>query len=122
MMQHHPLFYQFQPPTEPVPEGFDRDFLGTKIRFEFWHKPALYPGYPALTEEYFEWIALLESVAEMRDSFTMVELGAGYGLWSVRAALAIERLCPRPVHLGFSVPFQVIRRPAISIQGSLTEG
>jgi FkbM family methyltransferase len=99
MIQHHPLFYQFKPPAEPFPTGFDRDCLGSVVRYEFWHKPALNPGYPCLTEEYFEWIALLKSVAEARDSYTMIELGAGYGLWSVRAALAIERLHPRPVHL-----------------------
>jgi FkbM family methyltransferase len=99
MIQHHPLFYQFKPPAGPFPAGFDRDCVGSIVRFEFWHKPALNPGYPFLTEEYFEWIAVLKSVAEAGDSYTMVELGAGYGLWSVRAALAIERLRPRAVHV-----------------------
>ena len=99
MIKHHPLFYRFKPATDPFPPGFDRDCVGSLVRFEFWHKPALNPGYPRISEQYFEWIAVLESVAEARDSFTMIELGAGYGLWSVRAALAIEQLRPRPVHL-----------------------
>lgn len=99
MTKHHPLFYEFKPPAGPFPEGFDRDFLGSVIRFEFWHQPALNPGYPFFTEQYFEWIALLESVEEARDRFTMIELGAGYGLWSVRGALAIARHRPMPVHL-----------------------
>jgi FkbM family methyltransferase len=99
MIQHHPLFYRFKPSTDPFPAGFDRDCVGSVVRFEFWNKPALNPGYPRISEQYFEWIAMLESVAEAGDSFTMIELGAGYGLWSVRAARAIERLRPRPVHL-----------------------
>jgi FkbM family methyltransferase len=99
MIDHHPLFHQFTPPTGPFPAGFDRDFLGTVTRFEFWDPPALNPGYPHLSDEYLEWITLLESVAEARDSYTMIELGAGHGRWAVRAALAIARVRPMPVHL-----------------------
>jgi FkbM family methyltransferase len=99
MIKHHPLFYKFTPPAGPFPDGFDRDFLGSVIRLEFWSPPAFDTGYPKVTQDYFEWIALLESVAAARDSYTMIELGAGFGLWSVRAALAIQRLSPMPVHL-----------------------
>jgi FkbM family methyltransferase len=99
MNKHHPLFYRFTPATGPFPPGFDRDFLGCLARAEFSHPPALNPGYPVVDERYFEWIALLESVAEARDSYTMIELGAGFGRWSVRAATAVQRLAPMPVHL-----------------------
>jgi FkbM family methyltransferase len=99
MIKHHPLFYRFKPPGGRFPDGFDRDFLGALTRFEFFYPPALNPGYPKVTQEYFEWIALLESVADARDSFTMIELGAGHGPWSVRAALAVQRLTPMPVTL-----------------------
>jgi FkbM family methyltransferase len=39
-------------------------------------------------EEAFEWMALLDALADARDRMTMLELGAGYGRWTVRAALA----------------------------------
>ncbi len=99
MIKHHPLFYQFTPPTDPFPPGFDRDFIGSVTRFEFWDPPKLNPGFPRLSEEYLEWITLLESVADAQDSYTMIELGAGHGRWAVRAALAVRRVRPMPVHL-----------------------
>ena len=46
------------------------------------------PEYPPFDEEYFEWIDLLEAVAFAKDRFSMVELGAGWGRWSARAAAA----------------------------------
>ena len=49
------------------------------------------PQYPAFDEEYFEWIDVLETVQAATDSYVMIELGAGYGRWSVRAALAAAR-------------------------------
>jgi len=55
--------------------------------------------YPAFDEEYFEWIDLLESIVEARGSYTMIELGAGYGRWAVRAALALRQFS--------SIPFQL---------------
>jgi len=50
--------------------------------------------YPELDEEYFEWIDLLESVVAARGSYTMIDLGAGYGRWSVRAACAVGQYAP----------------------------
>ena len=43
-----------------------------------------------MNEEYFEWIDLLRAVAEPRDSFTMLELGAGWGRWLVDAWSALR--------------------------------
>lgn len=49
-----------------------------------------------LDNEYFEWIDLLESVEEAGDSYAMIEVGAGYGRWACRAALAAkQREIPR---------------------------
>lgn len=39
-------------------------------------------------EEYFEWIDLLEAVENTEGAFNMLEVGAGYGRWSVRGGLA----------------------------------
>jgi len=43
---------------------------------------------PPINEEYFEWVDLLEAVESAQGQFVMVELGAGYGRWSVHGALA----------------------------------
>jgi FkbM family methyltransferase len=47
------------------------------------------------SEDYFEWIDLLTSIERARDTFTMIEVGAGYGRWITNAAAAIRRLIPR---------------------------
>lgn len=47
---------------------------------------------PAGVEDLLEWIVLLEAVAAAGDRFVMVELGAGYGRWSVAAVAAARRL------------------------------
>ena len=73
------------------------DFLGTTVRREFlqsWVTPT--PGYaetdyPTASEDVFAWIDLLTAVVCAGQSFTMMELGAGYGLWSIRAAKAIQQ-------------------------------
>ncbi len=49
------------------------------------------PPLPSVDEEYFEWIDLLESVLAAERSYTMIELGAGYGRWVIRAALALKQ-------------------------------
>jgi len=81
-----------------VPAHFGADVLGTKIRQEFVAELFTLPemslwqtGYPPANEDYLEWIDLLESVVEARDSYTMVELGAGFGRWVVRAAFAVKQ-------------------------------
>jgi FkbM family methyltransferase len=49
------------------------------------------PPPPAVDEEYFEWLDLLTAVKLARDRFVMLELGAGYGRWGVRGALAARQ-------------------------------
>lgn len=101
-MHHHQVFANFKPYSGPVPDSCEVDFLGTLIRHEFiagLHPlpPHPNPGessFPQFDEEYFEWIDLLEAVVSARESFTMIELGAGFGRWSARAALACRRYAP----------------------------
>lgn len=58
------------------------------------------PGTPdPPNEEYFEWICLFESIFAAQNQYTMMELGAGYGRWSVRAAAALRQLRNLPFHL-----------------------
>jgi hypothetical protein len=44
-----------------------------------------------LPSESFEWQAVFDAVSEAQRRFTMLELGAGYGRWTVRAAAALRR-------------------------------
>jgi FkbM family methyltransferase len=49
--------------------------------------------------EYYEWVDLVHAVVGARERFVMVELGAGYGRWAVRAARLLEALNPMPCTL-----------------------
>jgi hypothetical protein len=47
-------------------------------------------------EEYFEWLDVIEAIRAAQDSFTMIELGAGYGTRTVNAFVALQKLKPLP--------------------------
>lgn len=108
-MQHHPVFSRFPRWQGEVPHGFNVDFLGVRTRLAFVERmpgtqprPTQIRGEPPLpgfNEEYFEWIDVLEAALEARGGFTMVELGAGYGRWLVRAVAALRAANPLPFHL-----------------------
>ena len=93
-MEHHPIFSDFIPKSEFIKDSF----LGTVSRREFTSETMREgpdsvgsAGLPAFNEEYFEWIDLLESIKAWNPGngpYTFMELGAGYGRWSVRAAIA----------------------------------
>jgi hypothetical protein len=51
-------------------------------------------GPPALGEETFEWLALLQSILDAKARFVMVEAGAGFGRWLVTAACALRQRRP----------------------------
>jgi FkbM family methyltransferase len=82
------------------------DFLGTQTSHEFISglhggEPCRQSGtvegfpYPPVDEEYFEWTDLLESVVAASGSYTIIDLGAGYGRWAVRAAFAARQYNPK---------------------------
>jgi FkbM family methyltransferase len=95
----HEVFAKFEPYRSAVSRGYHVDFLGAKTRGQFVaglpmvHNPSV-----MIDEEYFECIDLLESVVGARGTYTMLDLGAGYGRWAVRAALAVRQYHP---HLPF---------------------
>jgi len=101
-LQHHPVFSRIEPFTGDVPAYYTVDYLGTIIRQEFivgfgpvWPEPhRIENRYPEFDDEYFEWIDVCEAVVAAKESFTMIELGAGFGRWSVRAAHAMEKYHP----------------------------
>ena len=100
--QFHPIFDLLPTNEKKLEPGFEVDFLGVKTRCEFLAGPAI-TAMPihifAPHEDYFEWIDVLESIMAAKDQFTMMELGAGYGRWSVRAAAAVRQLRQLPFHL-----------------------
>lgn len=61
--------------------------------------PEVVTTYPAIDDEYFEWIDVLESVCSAKGHYVMVELGAGYGRWAVRAACALKQRATTTPHL-----------------------
>ncbi len=94
---HHAVFAAF-PPRPALRDGVDTDYLGIRTQVVMlpphWVSPPLgdLPSPPPFDEEYFEWIDLLEAVQAAQGSFTMIELGAGYARWCVRAWVAAKRL------------------------------
>lgn len=42
-------------------------------------------NYPEISEEYFEWVDILQSALHSKNSYLMFEIGAGYGRWGLRA-------------------------------------
>jgi len=96
-LTHHRVFDRFEPWSGEVDSGWNVNFLGVRTRDEFssgmtgfassearWVET----GYPSFDEEYFEWIDVLEAVAGAAGTFTMIELGAGWGRWLMNAAAA----------------------------------
>lgn len=57
------------------------------------------PPRPAFDEEYFEWLDVIAAVKAARGQFNMIELGAGYSRWLVRAVKVLEQLNPMPYKL-----------------------
>jgi FkbM family methyltransferase len=108
-VSHHPVFAHFQPFRGEVRAFTIPDFLGTMYRDEFtagWGRGQpipyqAYGSYPEFKEDYFEWIDILEAAVAARGSFTMIDLGAGFGRWSVGAAFAIRQCHP-------DLPFKIV--------------
>jgi FkbM family methyltransferase len=96
----HPVLESFGSWRGRVEPGWDVNFLGVRTRVAFF---SLYEqladfsqardveaGPPVPNEDYFEWVTLLEAAVEATDSFTMVELGAGWGKWIVNGVAALR--------------------------------
>ncbi len=116
----HSIFTKFEPWEGVVPAYFDVTPYGSFIRRSFYDLPDYNAEHfhskllltinvdhpfriPMLEklwkEEYFEWIDLLEAIDSARESFTMVELGAGHGRWIVQAGVILRNQKNIPFHL-----------------------
>uniref|UniRef100_Q02BB0 Methyltransferase FkbM family n=1 Tax=Solibacter usitatus (strain Ellin6076) TaxID=234267 RepID=Q02BB0_SOLUE len=94
----HPVFGRFRRYRGPGRNGFiPFDFLGSFVREDYIgakasYSPSLAVDYPRAGEDIFAWIDLLEAVVGARKKFRMMELGAAYGCWAGRGALAAIQL------------------------------
>ena len=95
---HHPIFASFPAPFV-TSSNISVDYLGVRTQPEMLperlhgHPDVCHqPQIPPFDEEYFEWIDVLQAVAEARDRFTMIEVGAGYARWAARGWVAARRL------------------------------
>jgi FkbM family methyltransferase len=112
---NHPIFDLFRREPARVENGYRFNIMGASVHCE-WETELgdglLSSGASArqgdnptlpdrLSEDYYEWAALLLSIAEAGERFVMMELGAGYGRWSINAYLAcgrvLDRKPPRPI-------------------------
>lgn len=106
---HHPVFDRYHLAPSFRGPVFETNFLGARTRNAY-DEPyggpagdprhyasgkagsmegALYP--PQQSEDYIEWIDLLEAIDAAEDEFVVAELGAGYGRWLVNAAAGVRR-------------------------------
>jgi FkbM family methyltransferase len=97
---HHPIFHKFKRVKSVGTGEHVFDFLGCATRVSFkkgWKLHAVppqkevIPGYPAINEHYFDWIAVLTAIEGAGSTFRMAELGAGWAPWLTRAAMAARQ-------------------------------
>lgn len=97
LQSQHPVFSDFRGWSGQAPEGLSVHWIGDKTPARFYGQPWQPHArsgveYPPFDEEYFEWIDVLEGARDARGTFVFLELGAGYGRWSARAACAARQL------------------------------
>jgi len=97
-MPHAEIFAAFCGYNGPETENID--WIGMRYDPAWWPWTAT-PEPPTPSEDYFEWIDLLEAVAAAEDRFTMLDLGAGFGRWGIRAALAARQCGLRRIDIRF---------------------
>src|ERR1700716_3396443 len=94
-MKHHPIFQQFRGYAGSLDPDIWIDWIGARfprrLIAPFPTAEAEEFSHPTCAEEYFEWIDLLTAVAAAQDRFPMLELGAAWGRWGIRAALAARQ-------------------------------
>ncbi|MEP7309713.1 MAG: FkbM family methyltransferase [Acidobacteriota bacterium] len=103
------ILKRFRPWSGVVPAGFFAYFLGNLTRADYWafskeireiYDRERHENFstPSIDDNIFDWLVLLEAVAEAKDAFTMAALGAGWGRWLVAGAFA-ARQCGIPSRL-----------------------
>ena len=88
---HHPLIGKFAQQPPQLRDGYGGDFSGAYFRCAYDNSESGVVVHPPFNEDYFEWLSLLKSIDDARRKFVMVELGAGYGRWVIRAGCLARR-------------------------------
>jgi len=132
---HHPIFGCFDRTAPYSDEQAHYNFMGARISHDFeidlavasprmdkrathglmasgrssrYDADNTYPHRDS--EDYFEWIDLLTAVERAEGSFTMIEVGAGYGRWIANAAAALRRRNRGPIAEKFFIAFEANQR------------
>jgi FkbM family methyltransferase len=104
------ILKRFRPWSGIVPAGYFAYFLGNLTRADYWafskELRAVYDrerfeafSTPSFDDNIFDWLVLLEAIAEAKGAFTMAALGAGWGRWLVAAAFAARQREDLLLHL-----------------------
>ena len=118
LLMQHPIFDRFHWAPPRTDGAFQVNAIGARARMRF--DRGLTPGAPrtcdarcprapALDEEYFEWIDMLSAVdgylsqPSPQKPFVFVELGAGYGRWTVNALCALRQRSPAAPYFAIGV-------------------
>jgi len=95
-IRDHECFQNFGRWNGTAEAGYKVNFLGAKRKTEYQDfeisSNRVDSSFPNFDEEYFEWIDMLKAVLNSSQRFTIMELGAGYGRWSVNGAIAATNL------------------------------
>lgn len=107
--RHHDVFEKFERVRSTgtgrhvldfVGARFDQDMRAGFEKYATRADHAVTPSLPPFNEHYYDWIMLLSAIDDAKDGFRMAELGAGFGLWTVRAwHAARQRFAPEDIHL-----------------------
>lgn len=118
--RHHPVFEYFEPWTGTQEAGRIHTFLGTTFGRDYFCNnaymtqpiahaqrfyacnavhwtigQAIYPAFPVISEEYWEYTDVLQTVVNYPNTstrpYTFVEVGAGYGHWTYEAISAFRQ-------------------------------
>ena len=120
MTSHHPIFSKFKPWSGIIDSKYMVNFLGVFTNKSFLcsvdlqgnfkdlstgdrsEKITASTEYPKMEEGYFEMINVLETAVNAKNTYTLVELGAGFGPHLVNGAAAL-----RAYH-GSNIPYKLI--------------
>jgi FkbM family methyltransferase len=94
-----PLVYSHHPVFAAVGDAISFNIVYDQ-RLMGWNSRPLMEA-PPVNQEYFEWVDLVDALRTSGERFVMLELGAGYGRWGLRAAHMAKRLSKRDVEIRF---------------------
>jgi FkbM family methyltransferase len=107
LFHHEDLLRRHAAPSASPQAGFITDVIGVRHRTStVWPAARIYDGQKLglpipddFHAEAIEWVGMLKAVEAAGPGFTMLELGAGYGMWSVASGVAARNQGLAPIKL-----------------------